>query len=76
MLEASATRTSRTKLAERTRADLHRAIRFWADRLPASRKGTRWDQIVQVLAVYRLIAPGSEWRLHRQWFANSAMGTT
>jgi len=45
--------------------------RFWADRLPASRKGTRWDQILQVLAAYRLIAPGSEWRLHREWFAKS-----
>jgi Transposase DDE domain len=47
--------------------------RFWADRLPPSRKGTRWDQVLQVLASYRLIAPGSEWRLHRQWFGNSAM---
>lgn len=46
---------------------------FWADRLPASRKGTRWDQVLQVLACYRLIAPGSEWKLHRTWFANSAM---
>ena len=47
--------------------------RFWADRLPANRKGTPWDQILQVLATYRLIAPGSEWRLHREWFGNSAM---
>ena len=47
--------------------------RFWADRLPPSRKGTRWDQILQLLASYRLIAPGSEWRLHREWFGNSAM---
>ena len=47
--------------------------RFWADRLPPSRKGTPWDQILQVLATYRLIAPGSEWRLHREWFGNSAM---
>src|SRR6201984_168833 len=47
--------------------------RFWVDRLPPSRKGTRWDQILQVLAPYRLIAPGSEWRLHRQWFGNTAM---
>jgi len=47
--------------------------RFWADRLPPSRKRTRWDQVLQVLASYRLIAPGSEWRLHRQWFGNSAM---
>ena len=47
--------------------------RFWSERLPPSRKGTRWDQILQVLAAYRLIAPGSEWRLHREWFGNSAM---
>ena len=47
--------------------------RFWADRLAPSRKATRWDQVLQVLATYRLIAPGSEWRLHRAWFGNSAM---
>src|ERR1700680_3144554 len=35
--------------------------RFWADRLPPSRKGTQWDQVLQVLVCYRLIAPGSEW---------------
>ena len=50
-----------------------RLDRFWAERLPRSRKGTRWDQVLQVLATYRLIAPGSEWRLHRQWFLDSAM---
>ena len=47
--------------------------RFWAERLPASRKGTRWDQVVLVLVAYRLIAPGSEWRLHREWFEHSAV---
>ncbi len=47
--------------------------RFWTERLPPSRKGTRWDQILQVLVAYRLIAPGSEWKLHRDWFGNSAM---
>jgi hypothetical protein len=47
--------------------------RFWSERLPASRKGTRWDQVLFVLAAYRLIAPGSEWRLHREWFARSAL---
>jgi len=48
--------------------------RFWAERLPPSRKGTRWDWIVQTLSAYRLIDPGSEWRLHREWFERSAMG--
>ena len=47
--------------------------RFWAERLPASRKGTRWAAELQVLATYRLIDPGSEWRLHRQWFLDSAL---
>ena len=46
---------------------------FWAARLPPNRKGTRWDQILQVLVAYRLIAPGSEWKLHRDWFGKSAM---
>jgi hypothetical protein len=47
--------------------------RFWAERLPPSRKGTQWDQVLQVLVAYRLIAPGSEWKLHRDWFGKSAM---
>ena len=47
--------------------------RFWAERLPPSRKGTRWDLILQTLCAYRLIDPGSEWRLHREWFERSAM---
>jgi len=50
-----------------------RLDRFWAERLPKSRKGTRWDHVLQVLTTYRLISPGSEWRLHRQWFLDSAM---
>jgi hypothetical protein len=29
--------------------------------------------VLQVPVSYRLIAPGSEWKLHRQWFGNSAM---
>ena len=47
---------------------------FWAARLPPSRKGTRWDRVLQTLCVYRLIDPGSEWRLYRQWFEQSALG--
>jgi hypothetical protein len=48
--------------------------RFWSERLSPSRKGTRWDQVLLVLVAYRLIAPGSEWRLHREWFGASALG--
>jgi len=48
--------------------------RFWAERLPPSREGTSWRPILQTLVCYRLIDPGSEWRLHRLWFEQSAMG--
>ena len=47
--------------------------RFWGPRLPASRQGTRWLDILKVLVCYRLIDPGSEWRLHRQWYEHSAL---
>jgi hypothetical protein len=38
---------------------------FWSPRLPASREGTRWLDVLKTLVAYRLIDPGSEWRLHR-----------
>ncbi len=47
--------------------------RFWSERLERSRKGTCWDEVLLVLVAYRLIAPGSEWRLHREWFKSSAL---
>lgn len=47
---------------------------FWAEKLPPSREGTDWARLLQVSTAYRLIAPGSEWRCHRQWYDQSAMG--
>jgi len=47
---------------------------FWSPRLAASREGTRWLNVLKTLVGYRLIDPGSEWRLHRQWYEQSAMG--
>ena len=46
---------------------------FWSDRLRPSREGTRWLNVLKTLACYRLIDPGSEWRLHRLWFDQSAL---
>jgi transposase len=46
---------------------------FWRTRLRPSREGTPWLKVLKTLVVYRLIDPGSEWRLHRQWFDTSAM---
>ena len=47
--------------------------RFWGPRLPPSRQGTRWLDVLKVQVCYRLIDPGSDWRLHRHWYAQSAM---
>jgi transposase len=46
---------------------------FWRERLAPSRKKTRWLNVLKTLTVYRLLSPGSEWRLHREWFAQTAM---
>lgn len=47
---------------------------FWESRLEPSRKGTDWRNVLQTLVSYRVIDPGSEWRLHRYWYEQSAMG--
>jgi transposase len=47
---------------------------FWGERLTDSREGTSWYHVLMLLTAYRLIDPGSEWRLHREWFERSAMG--
>ena len=54
--------------------DLLDLSEFWQERLGLSRKGTRWRNVLQTLVSYRLIDPGSEWRLHRHWYDHSAMG--
>lgn len=46
---------------------------FWRERLGVSREGTDWEHVLRTLCAYRLLDPGSEWRLHRTWFAQSAM---
>jgi len=53
--------------------ELLRLDDFWADKLPPSRQGTRWLNVFKTLVCYRLIDPGSEWRLHRHWYEQSAM---
>lgn len=47
---------------------------FFGARLPVSREGTDWEKVLRLLVIYRLLSPGSEWRLHRQWFATTALG--
>ncbi len=47
---------------------------FWKQRLPSSRKGTSWLNLLKALRCYRQIDPGSEFRFHREWYLRSAMG--
>jgi hypothetical protein len=47
--------------------------RFWAEKLPEGREAVAWGQVLELLVVNRLIDPGSEFRLRRQWFDQSAM---
>jgi transposase len=46
---------------------------FWQPLLGTSREGTDWTKVLQVLTIYRLLDPGSEWRLHRDWFDGTAL---
>src|SRR6059036_2476852 len=46
---------------------------FWQERFAKGRESIRWEKVLQLLEVNRLIAPGSEFHLHRHWFLSSAM---
>ena len=46
---------------------------FWQQRLPAGREAVSWEKVLQLLVVNRLLEPGSEFRVHRHWFVESAM---
>jgi len=46
---------------------------FWRQRLPEAREAVSWEKVLQLEVVNCLLDPGSEFRLHRQWFVDSAM---
>ena len=46
---------------------------FRREKLPKKRETVPWEQVLELLLVNRLIDPASEFRLHRQWFDQSAM---
>jgi transposase len=46
---------------------------FWRQRLPEAREKVSWEKVLQLLVVNRLLDPGSEFQVHRQWFVDSAM---
>jgi len=47
---------------------------FWEARLGQGREEVPWSKVLELLVVSRLVAPGSEFQLHRQGFDQSAMG--
>ena len=47
---------------------------FWQAKLPAGREAVPWEKVLRLLVVNRLLDPGSEFRVHRQWFDQTAMG--
>ncbi len=47
--------------------------RFWEQKLERGREEVSWAQVLELLVVNRLIDPGSEFRVHRHWFDQSAM---
>lgn len=46
---------------------------FWQQRLPEAREAVSWEKVLRLLVVNGLLDPGSEFRVHRQWFVDSAM---
>ena len=46
---------------------------FWQAHLPAGREDVPWEKVLRLLVVNRLLDPGSEFRVHRQWFDQTAM---
>lgn len=46
---------------------------FWRERLPEGKAQVPWFKVLELLTVRQLVAPGSKWHLHRQWFLASAM---
>lgn len=47
--------------------------RFWNQKLSAKGGAVSWAKVLQLLVINRLIDPGSEFRVHRQWYERSAM---
>jgi transposase len=46
---------------------------FFQNRLPQGREAVCWEKVLRLLVVNRLLDPGSEFHVHRQWFVDSAM---
>ena len=46
---------------------------FWSEALGDRRGAVEWSKVMELLAVIRLCAPGSELSIHERWFSRTAM---
>jgi hypothetical protein len=47
--------------------------RFWEEHFADEQGDVAWEHVLAILAINRLVAPGSEWRVHREWFLQTAL---
>jgi hypothetical protein len=50
-----------------------RLDQFWTQCLAGARGEVPWERVLVILAINRLVAPGSEWWVHREWFLQTAL---
>src|SRR5271167_4416752 len=49
------------------------ACELWQQLGAGSREEVPWEKVLRLLVVNRLLDPGSEFRVHRQWYLSTAM---
>jgi hypothetical protein len=59
-------------IVESRRIDRTRTVHRPVPYLGRSREGTDWAAVRRILTIYRLLAPGSQWHLHREGFERTA----
>jgi hypothetical protein len=47
--------------------------KFWSERIDTAKSPADYSKVVKLLAVNRLIKPGSEFYVHHRWFTQTAM---
>jgi transposase len=46
---------------------------FWSTCLADEAGEVDWERVLAILVINRLVDPGSEWRIHREWFLQTAL---
>jgi transposase len=46
---------------------------FWSACLADEPGDVAWERVLAILVINRLVDPGSEWRIHREWFLQTAL---